>query len=95
VRGVDRPGHTLTGGFAWTGDGKALLFAGGSEEPLRRRQVWAIPLDGDKPYVTGVEFTDLYSLSVHPTGHVAFTGSVMEADEISVLESLFPRKSSN
>jgi Tol biopolymer transport system component len=91
VRQIERPVQTLAGGFTWTGDGKALLFIGGSDEPLTGRQAWAVPVDGAAPYATGIEVAGLYSLSAHPAGRVAFTGSVREADEISVIESVFPK----
>jgi Tol biopolymer transport system component len=92
LREVQRPSGTLAGGFAWTGDSKALLFVRDPEGPSKRSEVWAIPIDGAAPYSTGIEGGDLYSLSVHPDGHVAFTGRVREIDDVSVLDNLF-RKS--
>jgi Tol biopolymer transport system component len=95
LREVQRPSGTLAGGFAWAGDSRALLFVRDPEEPTKGRQVWAVPIDGGASYATGIEASGLYSLSVHPDGHVAFTGSVREADQISVLDGLFPKRSRN
>jgi Tol biopolymer transport system component len=92
-REVQRPKGTLAGGFAWTGDSKALLFVRDPEEPSKGNQVWAVPIDGAAPYATGIEGGGLYSLSVYPDGRVAFTGHIREGDQVSVLDNLFPKSS--
>jgi Tol biopolymer transport system component len=93
ARQVRRLQGTLAGGFAWTGDGKALLFIRDPEEPSKGSQVWAIPIDGAAAYATGIVAGTLYSLSVHPDGPVAFTARVREADQVSVLDNLVPKSS--
>ena len=86
-RELPRPHGTLAGGFAWTGDSKALLFVRDPDQPSRGRQVWAVPIDGAAPHATAIEADGLYSLAVHPDGHVAFTGTVKETGSVSVLEN--------
>lgn len=93
LREVQRPSGTLEGGFAWTGDSKALLFTRGAEGPSQASQIWAIPIDGSAPYAAGIQGSRLYSLSVHPDGHIAFTDTIREADQVSILENLFSKVS--
>ena len=85
---IPRPRGTLAGGFAWTGDSRAILFIREPETPAGGRQVWAVPIDGSSPYAVGIEAAGLYSLTVHPAGDVAFTATVREAGSVSVLENL-------
>ena len=82
----------LDRGIAWTSDSRAILLVRTVAGASKRREIWAQPIDGGQLHNTGIETGGIRYLAVSPDGrHFAFTGTVKEADPVSVLDNLFPK----
>ncbi len=92
------PEHIDTwAGFAWTPDGRYLLFgkknAGTSAEPV---ELYRISAQGGEPQKLGAAMPTLQNLSIHPDGRrIAFSAarSPLEGQmEVWVLDNLLPER---
>ena len=80
--------------FAWTRDGRHLLFSKRVTEPGRPSELWRAPVEGGKPERLGLPMWGRGGVRVHPDGsRIAFT-NMTPAGGLWVMENFLPELSS-
>ena len=80
--------------FAWTGDGRHLLFSKRVALPGRPSELWRVSVEGGEPQRLGLAMWGRGGVRVHPDGRrIAFT-NMTPAGELWVMENFLPELSS-
>ena len=79
--------------YAWTADGREILFAKGlSSVQEQTCELWRIPAEGGEPQKLGLAMDGLSELRVHPDGRrIVFTAGKQSA-EVWVMENFLPEE---
>lgn len=76
--------------FAWTPDGRYLLFGKSHSTEEQTIVLWRIPTEGGEPQKLGLAREGLRNLRVHPNGRrIAFTAGHFK-NEVWVMENFLP-----